>query len=207
MNKPSLASRFAALAALALLGAGSAWAQGTGGQPTEVTPAAANAVLPSIEMLAHQTTLAGTCGGAAFNVNTFIRVDSQASAQVLLSAPGIPTLETFTDETGANIGPFNGNFPAFNIPAFGGGLPPNTPIRIVINTYTGHALAGVVTYTSTMQFDCTTGTVLNLVAAAPGAPAPIPTLAEYGIGLTALLLGALALMRLRRPRPAPRARS
>jgi hypothetical protein len=191
-------AQFAALAAIALL-AGGAFAQGTGGQPSQVGPAAANAVLPSIEMLAHQTTLAGTCGGAAFNVNTFIRVDTQASAQVLLSAPGFPTLETFTDETGANIGPFSGNFPAFNIPAFGGGLPPNTPIRIVINTYTGHALAGTVTYTSTLQFDCTTGTVLNLVAAAPGTPSPIPTLAEYAIGLTALLLGALALLRLRRP--------
>jgi hypothetical protein len=199
MLKTRLALQFAALATIALFGASSAFAQGTGGLPTQAGPAAADAVLPSIEILSHQTTLAGTCGGAAFNINTFIRVDTQASAQVLLSAPGFPTLETFTDETGANIGPFNGNFPAFNIPAFGGGLPPNTPIRIVINTYTGHALAGTVTYTSTMQFDCTTGTVLNILAAGPGTPAAIPTLGEYGLGLTALLLGALALLRLRKP--------
>lgn len=171
---------------------------GTGNKvaPETVTPT--SSVLPSIEILAQQGALANTCGGAAFNLNTYIHVDTQASSEVKLSAPGFPNLEQFTDETGANIGPFNGNFPAFTILAFGGGLPPNTPIRVIVNTYTGHGLSGNISYTSTIQFDCTTGTVLNLLAAPPGSPADIPTLGDFALVAMMLLVlggGALGLRR------------
>ena len=183
-----------------ILGA-TAWAQpaGTSGK---ASPQAAtqSAVLPSIEILSQQTALAASCGGAtSFNLNTYIRVDTQASAAVQVSAPGFPNLETFTDETGTNIGPYNSEYPTFMIPAFGGGLPPNTPIRIVVNTYTGKALAGTVSYTSTIQFDCTTGAVLNLVSAAPGDPPnAIPTLGLPALGAMTLLLIAAAFVALRR---------
>ena len=133
-------------------------------------PGPSSAILPSIEILPAQTNLAGTCGGAPFNINTFINVDTQASAQVTLSTPGFPILEQFTDETGSNIGPFNGPYPTFTILASGGGLPPNTPVRITINTYSGHALAGKLTYSSSMAYNCTTGAILDLVAADPGDP-------------------------------------
>jgi hypothetical protein len=167
---------------------------GTAGSVAPQAVAPTSSVLPSIEILAQQTMLSGTCGGSAFNLNTFIHVDTQASAEVRLSAPGFPNLEDFTDETGANIGPFNGNFPAFTILAFGGGLPPNTPIRVTVNTYTGHAQSGTVSYTSTIEFNCTTGTVLNLVAAAPDTLATIPTLGEPAIvAMMLLLLGAGAI--------------
>jgi hypothetical protein len=184
----------------ALFWAANAPAQ-VGGTAGEVAPEAVaptSSVLPSIEILAQQTALSNTCGGAAFNLNTYIHVDTQASAEVRLAAPGFPNLEAFTDETGANIGPFNGNFPAFTILAFGGGLPPNTPIRVIVNTYTGHALAGSVSYSSTIEFNCTTGTVLNLIAAAPGTPANIPTLGESAIVAMMLLLLGAGAMRLRR---------
>jgi hypothetical protein len=172
---------------------------GTAGNPLPSAAAAPNsAVLPSIEILPAQTNLAGTCGGQAFNINTYINVDSQASAEVRLSAPSFPTLEQFTDETGSNIGPFSGVYPTFNIQAFGGGLAPNTPIRITINTFTGHALAGSLTYTTTMQYNCTTGTILNLVAAAPGDPSPIPALSDLGLVATALLLELAAILAMRR---------
>jgi len=172
---------------------------GTAGNPqprADATPQ--SAVLPSIEILAAQTNLAGTCGGQAFNINTFINVDSQASAEVRLSAPGFPTLETFTDETGSNIGPFSGVYPTFNIQAFGGGLAPNTPIRITINTYTGHALAGTLTYSTSMQYNCTSGTILSLVAGAPGDSAPIPTLSDLGLVATSLLLAIAGMVGMRR---------
>lgn len=157
-----------------------------------------SAVLPSIEILPAQTNLAGTCGGQAFNINTYINVDSQSSAEVRLSAPGFPTLEQFIDETGSNIGPFSGVYPTFNIQAFGGGLAPNTPLRITINTYTGHALAGSLTYSTSMQYNCTTGTILNLVAADSGDPQPIPSLSDLGLAATALLLALAGMLTVRR---------
>jgi hypothetical protein len=168
-----------------------------GNPPPSATATPQSTVLPSIEILSTQTNLAGTCGGQAFNINTFINVDSQASAEVRLSAPGFPTLETFTDETGSNVGPFSGVYPTFNIQAFGGGLAPNTPIRITINTYTGHALAGSLTYTTSMQYNCTTGAILNLVAGAPGDPTPIPTLSDLGLAATALLLALAGVLAMR----------
>jgi hypothetical protein len=188
---------------LALFWAVATWATlgGTAGKPiptSDTTPTAA--VLPSIEILPNQTNLAGTCGGAPFSINTYIKVDSQASADVRLSAPGIGTIEQFTDETGSNIGPFNGVYPNFNIFGFGGGLPPNTPIVLSITTYSGHALSGDVTYLSSIQFDCTTGTILHLAADAPGAPPPIPTLSEAALVLTAALLALVALLALRQRR-------
>ena len=197
-------SAFYAIAAI--LWAVTALAQpvGTAGKVAPETATTASSVLPSIEILAQQTALASTCGGSAFNLNTYIHVDTQASSEVKLSAPGFPNLEDFTDETGANIGPFNGNFPAFTILASGGGLPPNTPIRVTVNTYTGHGLSGTVSYTSTIQFDCTTGTVLNLVAAAPGSPTDIPTLGDFALVAMMLLVlggGALGLRRQSRIRP------
>ena len=155
---------------LALLWAAAAWAApGTLGNPhpaAGVTPT--SSVMPSIEILATQTNLAGTCGGAAFDINTFINVDTQASADVHLSAPGFPLLEQFTDETGSNVGPFVGPYPTFTIQSFGGGLPPNTPIRITIDTYSGQALAGTLTYSSSMQYNCTTGADTESGGGCPG---------------------------------------
>ncbi|MEP6762435.1 MAG: IPTL-CTERM sorting domain-containing protein [Sporichthyaceae bacterium] len=188
---------------------------GTAGNPVPVPtsePTVSSAVLPSIEILLSQTNLAGSCGGAAFNLNTFIRVDTQASADVRVSAPGVGTIETFIDETGSNVGPFAGNYSTFNIKAFGGGLPPGTPITINIGTYTGHALSGSLSYTSFVQFDCTTGAVLRLAAASPADVASqIPTLSEVALAATAALLGLAGLVALRRrpqgvrsPRPGRR---
>jgi len=186
---------------------------GTLGNPRPtVAPTPTSSVLPSIEILLSQTNLAGTCGGAAFNLNTFIHVDTQASADVRVSAPSVGTIETFIDETGSNVGPFAGTYPTFNIKAFGGGLPPGTPITINIGTYTGHALSGTLSYTSSVQFDCTTGAVLRLSASSPSDVASqIPTLSEFGLVATAALLGLAGLLALRRrssrvrsPRPARR---
>jgi hypothetical protein len=181
---------------LALFWAVAAWATlgGTAGKPiptSDTSPTAA--VLPSIEILPNQTNLAGTCGGAQFNINTYIKVDSQASADVRLSAPGIGTIEQFTDETGDHLGLFNGVFPDFKIPGFGGGLPPNTSIVLSITTL----LSGNVTYVSSIQFDCTTGTILHLAADAPGDPPPVPTLSEAALAMTAALLALVALLALR----------
>jgi hypothetical protein len=186
---------------------------GTLGNPVTVAaPTATSSVLPSIEILLSQSHLAGTCGGAAFDLNTFIHVDTQASADVRVSAPGVGTIESFVDETGSNVGPFACNYPTFNIKAFGGGLAPGTPITITIGTYTGHALSGTLSYTSFIQFDCTTGAVLRLAAASPAdAASQIPTLSEFGLVATAALLGLAGLAALRRrpsrvrsPRPARR---
>jgi hypothetical protein len=179
------------------IGAGAA-SPGTGGNPAPAAVAApTSAVMPSIEILDKQTNLAGTCGGKAFDINTFINVDTQASADVRLSAPTFPTLEQFTDETGSNIGPYSGIYPTFNIQAFGGGLAPNTPIRITINTYSGHALAGSLTYSSSIQFDCTTGAILDLVAKGPNDTVTIPTLSDAAIAATVLLLMLTGILALR----------
>jgi len=206
--KPYAAPKLIPLA-LALFWAVTGLAQ-TAGSESKVAPldrtSPAATTLPSIEILSHQTGLAGTCGGAAFNLNTDIRVDTQSSAQVFLSAPGFPNLAQFTDETGANVGPFVGNFPAFTIPAFSGGLAPNTPITVIVNTYSGHAASGKLSYTSMIQFDCTTGTVLNLVAAAPGDPQNIPVLGDAALVAMALMLlsaGAIALRRRTRAHARP----
>jgi hypothetical protein len=180
-----------------------AWAQPAGTAAKAFGQVAPKSlVLPSIQILAKQTGLAGACGGAAFNLNTFINVDSQASAEVHLSAPGFPNLETFVDETGS-IGPFNGNYPTFTILSFGGGLPPNTPISIVINTYTAKALGGTVSYSSAILFDCTTGTVVSVAPTGPSGAFGIPTLGETALAAMTLLLMAAAFAALRR-RPAAR---
>jgi hypothetical protein len=195
---PGTLSLFWAVAAWATLG-------GTAGNPaptSDTVPTAA--VLPSIEILPKQTNLVGTCGGASFNINTYIKVDSQASADVRLVAPGVATIEQFTDETGNNIGPFSGIYPNFNIIGSAGGLPPNTSIVLSITTYSGHALSGDVTYISSIQFDCTTGTILNLTAGAPGDPPPVPTLSDAALAMTAVLLALVALLALRQRPPAAR---
>jgi hypothetical protein len=153
---------------------------------------------PAILILQHQTTLASTCGGSAFDVSTFINVDGFASADVKVTAPGVGQIEEFTDETGANIGPYDAVFPTFHILAFGGGLPPNTPITIMITTYSGSNLAGHVTTVSSLTFDCTTGIVLNAPTATVGEP--VPTTSSITLAATAALLlvfGAVALRRAR----------
>lgn len=161
-------------------------------------PIVAAATLPSIEILPQQTSLAGTCGGAPFDITTFINVDTQASADVRLSASDVGTIEQFTDDTGTNIGPFKGIYPKFHILGFGGGLAPNTPILLTITTYTGHSLSGDVSYVTSALFNCTNGTILNLSAGAPGAVAPIPALGDVALAAMAGLLALLGMLSLRR---------
>jgi hypothetical protein len=172
----------------------------TGAGATDATPVITAAVLPSIEILPAQSNLAGTCGGASFDINTFINVDTQASADVMLSALGVGIIEQFTDETGSNVGPFTGVYTKFHIPASSGGLAPNTAIQLSITTYTGHALSGSVSYTSSMLFNCTNGAVLGVTAAAPGAPPPIPTLSDAALAAMAGVLALLGMLALRRRR-------
>lgn len=168
---------------------------GTTSKPASQAPGPVSTTLPSIDIPSRQSTLAGTCGGTTFNLDTFINVGTQASANVKVSAPGVGILEEFTDETGKNIGPYNAKFPTFQIPASGGGLAPNTPITVTITTYSGPGLTGVVTFTSKIVFNCTTGKVLAGVID-PTAPVPALSLPALlaSIALIALL-GAAALRR------------
>jgi hypothetical protein len=157
------------------------------------------ATLPSIRLLSSQPGLAGACGGSAFTVSTFINVTAQASADVKVSAPGVGTIEEFTDETGKNIGPYDAAYPMFQILAFGGGLAPNTPMTITITTYAGPNLSGATTFVSVLEFNCTTGQVLATQPLPPleGAIA-VPTLSPLALAATALLvlIGAGMLRRL-----------
>ena len=157
-----------------------------------------SAVVPSIEILASQSNLAGTCGGTTFDLNTFINVDTQASADVKVSVSGIGTIEEFTDETGSNIGPFKGTYGTFHILSSGGGLAPNTPILISITTYPGRGLAGTSSFVSSLLFDCTTGVILNLSGNFPNAAPPIPALDDAALLVMSALLAALGAIALRR---------
>lgn len=161
----------------------------------------AGSPVPSIRLLPQQQNLAGTCGGNAFDVNTFINVTTQASADVKVSAANVGTIEEFTDETGKNIGPYNNYFPTFQIQAFGGGLPPNTTITISITTYSGPNLTGSASFLSTLVFNCTTGEVLLAQPPDPPSSANVPVFSPLGLVATSallLFLGALALRRRRR---------
>jgi hypothetical protein len=150
---------------------------------------------PSIRLVPSQPTLAGTCGGNTFNVNTFIDVNALASADVKVSAPGVGTIEEFTDETGQNIGPYNDYYPTFQIPSFGGGLPPNTRITIDVTTYSGPNLSGSITFSSTLTFNCTTGAV---IFAQPSGPlTPLPMLSPLGLAAMATLLLLVGVVMLR----------
>jgi hypothetical protein len=156
---------------------------------------------PSIQLLAEQPSLAGTCGGNAFDVATFINVTAQASADVRVSAPGVGAIEEFTDETGKNIGPYNDLYPTFQILAFGGGLPPNTLLTIAVTTYSGPNLSGSVTFVSTLTFNCTTGAVI-LAQQPSSSTADVPTLSSLALAATStlLLLTGVILLRSRRAR-------
>jgi hypothetical protein len=182
-------------ATLAIAVSGAGTSSSMQGAPP-VTPTANQ--VPSIQILNSQTGLAGTCGGAAFDVNTFINIGTQASAEVRLSAPGVGIIEEFTDETGKNIGPYNAKYPTFHILSFGGGLAPNTAITLTITTYSGPALTGTVSFASSITFDCTTGAV---IARGPGSavtPAPIPMLTTHGLLALTGLLALLGIATLRR---------
>ena len=184
--------------ALSWATAGFAASAGTA-SPTlpQVTAGTTAATLPSIELLRQQPTLAGTCGGSAFDVNTFINVTTVASADVTVAAPGVGTIEEFIDETGTNIGPYNAVYPTFHILAFGGGLPPNTKITITVTTYSGPNRTGSVSFVSTIIFDCTTGNVLQ--AGPAGVVEPIPALSPVALAAMTTLLALLGAAMLRRP--------
>ena len=187
--------------ALALVWTVAALAQPAGTQSAAVAQhAPAITKSPAIVLSNQQTSLAGTCGGSAFDVNTIINVDNAASADVKVTAPSVGLIEEFTDQTGANIGPYDAPFSSFHILAFGGGLPPNTPITIRITTYTGPNLGGSVSSVSSLTFNCTTGVVLH---APVNTALTVPSLSPFALAGTAamlLLIGAAALRRARHSR-------
>jgi hypothetical protein len=199
----------AVLGAFALLsasaGAGTPPVGTDGAQPLADVVVQAD-VLPSIEILPQQPNLAGRCNGSAFDLDTFINTTAQTSASVRVSSRAVSPnlLEQFTDNTGANVGVFNDEYPTFHILGFGGGLAPNTPITITIATYTGPSLTGSVTFTSTITFNCTTGQITLLARDPPLPTAAIPALDSAGLAMLALLLGlaGAAALRLRRERRA-----
>ncbi|MDQ2963606.1 MAG: IPTL-CTERM sorting domain-containing protein [Pseudomonadota bacterium] len=161
-------------------------------------PGTTAAKQPSIELLPQQPTLAGTCGGSAFDVNTFINVTGVASAAVTVAAPGVGTIEEFIDETGTNIGPYNAVYPTFHILPFGGGLPPNTKITITITTYSGPNRTGSVSFVSKLVFNCTTGNVIHAGPVANVAES-IPALSTVGLAAMTTLLALLGAAMIRRP--------
>ena len=163
---------------------------GTEGATPQTDVVVQAAVLPSIEILTKQLNLAGRCNGSTFDLNTFINTTAQTSARVQVSSSAVnpSLLEQFTDNTGANVGVFNDDYPNFHILGFGGGLAPNTPITIAIATYTGPNLTGAVTFTSTITFNCTTGQISRL-ARDPPVQTSVPALGFSGLALLAMLLG------------------
>lgn len=200
----------AMLGAFALLSAGAGMATpdaGTDGAQPLTNAVVQAEVLPSIEILPKQLNLAGRCNGSAFDLNTFINTTAQTSASVRVSSSAVnpSLLEQFTDNTGANVGVFNDDYPNFHILGFGGGLAPNTPITISIATYTGPNLTGTVTFTSTMTFNCTTGQISRLARAPPLLTA-VPALDSTGLAVLAMLLGlaGAAVLRIRRAGTQPR---
>lgn len=189
------------LGVLALSWAAAAFAQPAGTQAAVVAQSLHTLrKSPAIVLSDQQTTLAGTCGGSAFDVNTLINVEPTASADVQVTAPSVGLIEEFTDNTGNNLGSFRGRFPNFHIKPFGGGLPPNTPITITISTYTDANLTGSVNWVSSLTFNCTTGRVLR----APGRMvAAVPSLSPVALAATAgllVVLGAISLRRAKRAR-------
>jgi hypothetical protein len=195
---PTLLQALSATLALILAGSVLAAAGTNGGVHATDDAVISAATVPSIEILSTQTHLAGSCSGAPFDLNTNINVDTQASADVRLSTPGVGTIEEFTDETGNNIGPYNGVYPTFHILGFGGGLAPHTSVQLVITTYTGSALTGKTSYISAVTFDCTNGVISNLANSTTDALPPVPTLSDAMLVATTCLLalaGALALRR------------
>lgn len=187
------------LGIVALLWATGGLAASGGTAQSVATPHAAGAVTPkagSIRLLNKQPTVAGSCGGSGFDVTALIDVDTFASADVMVTAPGVGVVEQFTDETGSNIGPFNAVYPTFHILPFGGGLPPNTLITITITTYTGPGKTGSVSFVSSLVFNCTTGQVLH----GPGgaSAAEIPALSPFALAATAALLALMGAALLRR---------
>ncbi len=186
---------FSASAGIAVPNAGT-----DGAQPLSNAVVQAD-VLPSIEILSKQLNLGGRCNGSAFDLNTFINTTAQTSASVRVSSTAVSPslLEQFTDNTGANVGVYNAEYPTFHILGFGGGLAPNTPITISISTYTGPNLSGTVTFTSTITFNCTTGQISRL-ARDPPLVIEVPALDSTGLALLAMLvgLGGVGALRFRR---------